>query len=352
MPVWEGESVPSCGIVAYGTALPQRKVATSVIAQAQERENIGATLGVQSKTVPARDEDTITLSTDALQQALQRLTQPKEGIGALFIGSESHPYAVKPSGSVVAQALGLSHELATADLQFACKAGTQAVQIAQQYVLAGTVKLAAGIGTDTAQGRPGDVLEFTAGAGSAAYVLGSEKLLAEITHTASYATDTPDFWRRPKEDFPEHAGRFTAEPGYFHHITTSTQMVLSKSNTKITEYAHCVFHTPNGRFPVQVAKQLGCTTEQLKWSLPVKEIGNTYAAASLLALASVLDHAKAGEKILVCSYGSGSGADSMILICTKELEKQRKKWSGLLAGKITELQDTTFEQYSAMRKHT
>lgn len=341
-----------CGIVAYGTALPTKKVTTLVIAQAQQRENIGMALGVQSKTTPARDEDTITLSVDSLHQALTRLTQPKEDIGALFIGSESHPYAVKPSGSVVANALGLSHELATADLQFACKAGTQAVQIATQYVLAGTTKLAVGIGTDTAQGRPDDVLEFTAGAGSAAYILGSEKLLAEILVTASYATDTPDFWRRPKEDYPEHAGRFTADPGYFHHIMTSAQMVLTKSNTKITDMEHCVFHTPNGRFPSQVAEQLGCTKEQMKWSLPVKEIGNTYAASSLLALASVLDHAKAGEKILVCSYGSGSGSDAMVLLCTKELEKQRKKWSGLLDNKIEKLENLTFEQYAPMRKHT
>lgn len=343
--------MPKCGIVAYGTALPTKKVATSIIAQAQQRENIGVALGVQSKTVPSRDQDTITLSTDALSQALKRLTQPKEDIGALFIGSESHPYAVKPSGSVVANALGLSHELATADLQFACKAGTQAVQIAAQYVLAGTTKLAVGIGTDTAQGRPDDVLEFTAGAGSAAYILGSEKPIAEILTTASYATDTPDFWRRPKEDYPEHAGRFTADPGYFHHITTSAQMVLVKSNTKITEMAHCVFHTPNGRFPVQVAKQLGCTDEQLKWSLPVKEIGNTYAGASLLALASVLDHANAGDKILVCSYGSGSGSDAMILVCTKELVKQRKKWTSFLADKIAHLENITFEEYAPMRAH-
>lgn len=341
-----------CGIVAYGTALPQRRVVSGVIASAQERENLGASLGVLSKTVPARDEDAITLSTDALMQALSRLQGDKEDIGALFIGSESHPYAVKPSGSVVASALGLSNALATADLQFACKAGTQAVQIATQYVLAGTAKLSVGIGADTAQGRPGDVLEFTAGAGSAAYILGKEHILAEVLATSSYATDTPDFWRRPKEDYPQHAGRFTADPGYFHHILTSTQMILEKTNSKITDFTHCVFHTPNGRFPTQAAQKLGCSKEQLRYSLLVKEIGNTYAAASLLALANVLDNAKSGESILVCSYGSGSGSDAMVLRCTDELEKQRKHWSELLVQKVSRLKELTLPEYIALRSHT
>ena len=70
------------------------------------------------------------------------------------------------------------------------------------------------IGMDTAQGKPGDALEYTAGAGGAAYIVGpAEEALAIITASYSYVTDTPDFWRRENQKYPEHGLRFTGEPG-------------------------------------------------------------------------------------------------------------------------------------------
>ncbi len=52
---------------------------------------------------------------------------------------------------------------------------------------------------------------------------------------------------------------------------------------------------PTASSPAKLRRGLGCAPEQLKHSLIVEQIGNTYAAASLLAFASVLDHAKDGE---------------------------------------------------------
>ena len=65
-------------------------------------------------------------------------------IGALYIGSESHPYAVKPSGTVVAEAIGATPEVHVADLEFACKAGTEGMFLATSLVKSGTVKYALG----------------------------------------------------------------------------------------------------------------------------------------------------------------------------------------------------------------
>lgn len=341
------------GIVSYGTALPHFALKTSVLAQAQRRENLGKSLGIAQKTVPTGDEDTITLATSAAHQALERLPQSvgKEKIGTLFIGSESHPYAVKPSGTVVSAALGLSSVMSMADLQFACKAGTQSLQAAMVYAQAGQVEYGLAIGADTAQARPGDVLEYTAAAGAAAHVLGRENIVAELLGTASYATDTPDFWRRPGQSHPEHAGRFTGDPAYFHHIRSATALLLTKVEMKVSDFDWCVFHTPNGRFPVQVAKQLGCTSEQLRWSLPVEKIGNTYAAASMLALASVLDHARANQTILITSYGSGAGADSFAFRTTKELVQRRKEWRMFVQDRVKALDSSTsYEQYRAWQE--
>ncbi len=335
------------GLVSYGAYVPSLVVSGEEIEQAQAKVGSGIpqSLGVKQKTLPASDEDTATMATSAGAQALERWSGDRSEIHSLFVGSESHPYAVKPTGTIVKEALGLSDHMSLADLQFACKAGTQGLQIVAAYVAAGLMPAGLAIGADTAQSRPGDVLEFTAGAGAAAMVMGTEKILAKLLATTSVATDTPDFWRRPGESYPQHAGRFSGEPAYFHHVGMATRSLLDETKLTPDQIDFCVFHTPNAKFPQAIAKKLGFKLEQLAPSLIVKEIGNTYAAASLLALVAVLDQAQAGQKILVTSYGSGSGSDSFLFETTAELVKQRTKWSRLIKDQIAQAQPVSYQEY-------
>lgn len=339
------------GITSYGFALPQWKILTNAIAKAQGKdEGVGKSLAVMSKTVPSFDEDAITLATEASQNALSQFLGNKDEIGALFIGSESHPYAVKPSGTVVKNVLGLSEDMAMADLQFACKAATQGLQIGASYILSDLVKNALIIGSDTAQSRPGDALEYTAGAGAAAYILGKDNLLVRFLATLSIATDTPDFWRRPSESYPQHAGRFSGGPAYFYHIATAAQKIFAETGLQASDFKYCVFHTPNGKFPREIAKKLGFTTDQLQPSLLVEKIGNTYAAAVPLALTAVLDVAQAKEKILVVSYGSGSGSDAFVLETTELLEKFNTKRDQKIHDQVEKLLEVDYQTYTTSMK--
>jgi hydroxymethylglutaryl-CoA synthase len=342
------------GLLSYGVSLPQTMIKAEEIARSQGKDEQHArSLGVRQKTVAAIDEDTITLATEAGFSCLDswRKTYPKDAhsndIQALFIGSESHPYAVKPSGTVVKTALGMNEQIALADLQFACKAGTQSLQIVMSYALSGMAKCGLAIGADTAQSRPGDILEFTAGAGAAAFLVGcqEDQVIAQCLGTLSVATDTPDFWRRPGQPYPEHAGRFSGDPGYFAHIKMSVSALLSELKLQPSDFAYCVFHTPNAKFPQTVAKQLGFTAEQLQPSLVVKEIGNTYAAASMLAFAAVLDEAKPHQKILLASYGSGSGSDVFVFETTSVLSKYRKHKNETVKELIGSLQPISYHEY-------
>lgn len=368
------------GIVAYGTALPAWKVMAdqialgqgSVLESGQPDLSTASSLGVESKTVPDFDEDTVTLATSAGIEAVQRLEETTQlleatpqtsqdgpaarsnkdepaaqsNIGALFIGSESHPYAVKPSGTMVASALGLSETMALADLQYACKAGTQGLQIVASYVASNFAQLGMAIGADTAQSKPGDVLEYTAGAGAAAFILGQgDGVLAKLLATSSTSSDTPDFWRRPGQPYPEHAGRFTGEPAYFTQVIQNATKIMNQLNLQPADFEFCVFHTPNAKFPHQAAKKLGFSKQQLEPSLVVNQIGNTYAAANMLALASVLDQARAGQTILQVSYGSGAGSDAFIWEVTPALEVQRQSWNHLLQSKIEKLKPVNYLNY-------
>ncbi|MFH1125598.1 MAG: hydroxymethylglutaryl-CoA synthase [Candidatus Altiarchaeota archaeon] len=315
------------GIVGYGAYIPKYRIRVGEIASVwnDDGERISRGLGVYEKSVPAIDEDTVTISVEAARTALENSGVNPQEIGAIYVGSESHPYAVKPSATIVAAAIEATPDLTAADLEFACKAGTAGIQICMGLVKAGYIKYGLAIGADTSQGKPGDVLEYTASAGGAAYIIGKNKLIAEIRDTYSYTTDTPDFWRREGQEYPEHGQRFTGEPAYFRHVVNASQKIMEKNKLKPEDFDYVVFHQPNGKFPKAAARRLGFTEDQMLTGLLTPVIGNTYAGSSPLGLAAVLDEAKPNQRILLTSYGSGAGSDSFIMETTKLLAKMRNK---------------------------
>ncbi len=310
------------GIIGYGAYVPQYRLPAAEVARLWGASDEG--LPIKEKSVPGLDEDTITMSIEAARNALARAGTDARSLRAVWVGSESHPYAVKPSSTIVAEAIGASVNIQAADLEFACKAGTEAMVAAIALVGSRMGDYALAIGADTAQGKPGDALEYTAAAGAAAFILGpAEESLAEIISTYSFVTDTPDFWRRAYQHYPEHGQRFTGEPAYFKHVSTAAKTLMSESGTTPADYAYAVFHQPNAKFPQRVAKTLGFNAEQIKTGLLSPVIGNTYAAASPIGLTAVLDEARPGDRILVVSYGSGAGSDALDLRVTGHLAERR-----------------------------
>ncbi|MCI4364255.1 MAG: hydroxymethylglutaryl-CoA synthase [Thermoplasmata archaeon] len=311
------------GIVSYGAYVPRYRITPTEIGKVWgvDGAGMGVALNVHRKSVPSPDEDTITISTEALRVALARGGIDPQELGAIYVGSESHPYAVKPTATVVAQAVGATPNLTAADFEFACKAGTAAIQTCLGLVGADMVRYGVAIGSDTSQGAPSDALEYSASAGGAAFIIGREKVIARVLHTVSYTTDTPDFWRREGQRYPSHSGRFTGEPAFFRHVTECARRIMDVASTTPASYAHVVFHQPNGKFPTRVGKQLGFTEAQMEHGLVTPYIGNTYSAAALIGLSNVLDHARPGQRVLVVGYGSGAGSDAFDIEITDDIDR-------------------------------
>jgi hydroxymethylglutaryl-CoA synthase len=310
------------GIIGYGAFIPRRRIKVEEIAKVWGADAPSFKRGLQlfEKSVPGADEDTITMSVESARNAILRAGIDPVDIGCVYVGSESHPYAVKPSGTVVAEAIGAVPVVRIADLEFACKAGTEGLYLAYSLVKAGEIRYGLGVGADTSQGAPGDALEYSAAAGSASYLFGADdKVIAEVLHTYSWATDTPDFWRREYMHYPRHGSRFTGEPAYFRHTTSSARGILEKAGLKPADFAHAVFHQPNGKFPMRVGKMLGFTEQQLNTGWLSPWLGNTYSGASPMGLTAILDIAKPGDLILLTSFGSGAGSDSFIFRATGRL---------------------------------
>ncbi|MEM0449205.1 MAG: hydroxymethylglutaryl-CoA synthase [Methanomassiliicoccales archaeon] len=340
------------GIVSYGAYVPKYRITPQEIGRVwgSDGEAMSKGLMIHAKSVPAPDEDVVTIAVEAARNMMRRVPQvdPKK-IGALYTGSESHPYAVKPSGTIVAEAIGCSPEMTVADYEFACKAGTAAIQTCMGLVGAGMVEYAVAIGADTSQGAPGDPLEYSASAGGAAFLIGSKDIIAVINHTSSFTTDTPDFWRREGQDYPSHGGRFTGEPAYFKHVTSAAKLVLQRTNSKPSDYQFAVFHQPNGKFPQRVAKMLGFTDKQIETGLLTPHIGNTYSGAVPLGLSAVLDVAQPGDRVFVVAYGSGAGADGFDITVTENITRFNRSAAPLVSQFVQNKKFIDYATYAKFR---
>ena len=146
------------GIVSYGAYIPSHKIETGESASVWGADGSAwaKNLNVYSKSVPGPDEDVITIAVEATRLAMKRAKLEGNNIGAIYTGSESHPYAVKPTSTIVAEAIGATPNLTAADFEFACKAGTAAIQTCLGIVGNNQVENGIAIGVDTSQGAPGD----------------------------------------------------------------------------------------------------------------------------------------------------------------------------------------------------
>ncbi len=310
--------VRDVGVVGYGAYVPRFRLPGTEVGRVWAGGC--ALVPVREKAVPDLDEDVVTMSIEAARNALARCGVDPGRLGAVWVGSESHPYAVKPTSTIVAEAIGAVPYTLAADWEFACKAGTEAMQGAFGLVGSGAAEYALAIGMDTAQARPGDALEYTAGAGGAAFILGrAEESVAVLEGSLSFVSDTPDFWRRQHEHYPEHGGRFTGEPAYFKHVLSAARKLMQELGTQPSDYTHAVFHQPNTKFPSKVGKDLGFSAAQLELGLLANRIGNTYAGAAILGFTAILDQAKPGDRILVVSFGSGAGSDAFSFRVTERI---------------------------------
>lgn len=338
------------GIVGYGAHIPRYRIKVEEIAKVwgADAPSYKKGLMLREKSVPTPDVDTITLSVEAAKNAIKRALIDPRHIGAVYVGSESHPYAVKPSGTTVAEAIGCVPDCHCADFEFACKAGSEAMFVALGLVKSGYMKYALAVGGDTSQGAPGDALEYSAAAGAAAFIMGKKDVVAECVETYSFMTDTPDFWRREHEFYPQHGGRFTGEPAYFRTVKGAAAGIFKKSGMKPQDFKYVIFHQPNGKFPQRVGKMLGFTPKQIEPGWLAPRLGNTYSGASPIGLTSTLDISKPGDMILMISYGSGAGSDAFVWRVTDRINEVRDlavHTTTLLDKNVTYIDYGTYAKY-------
>jgi hydroxymethylglutaryl-CoA synthase len=324
------------GIIGYGAYVPIQRIQSELIVREREgkRKDLPAFLEkvrngllLREKSVAGITEDSITLATEAAQNAVDMARIDPAEIETVAVGSESKPYAVGTIARHVASFLGMGNRVYIADLEGACNSGMQSNAFVESQILSGRIKYGLAIGTDVAQAPPGDPLEYACGAAAGAFLLGVNDPVATIEDTAAYSSLTLDFWRRDGVHVPSHFGRTTVE-AYIKHVIGAIEGLLMKHpEISLQDFDYITFHQPSGYMPMKTCKTLAQESipildnpeleerirltpafieERIRPWLRVLDTGNTYAAATLVATCDILDHAKPGEDVLAVSYGSGA----------------------------------------------
>jgi hydroxymethylglutaryl-CoA synthase len=86
------------GIVGHGAYIPRNRIKVEEIAKVwgADAPSYKRGLQLQEKSVPSPDQDTITMSVEATKNAIKRAGIDPAEIGAVYVGSESHPRSGLP----------------------------------------------------------------------------------------------------------------------------------------------------------------------------------------------------------------------------------------------------------------
>lgn len=320
------------GIISYGIALPYKRLKVDEIIELWHNmhlEDVKVKMGVLERGVLAQDEDANTLAVQSLKEAFS-MVPAADKVEALYYGTCTNPYDSRPSGTMIAEAADQSYTVKCADIQFSTKSGTAALISAAAMVCAGFAQKAAAIGADTINRHvaPGDIQEPCASCGAGTVIVGSEDVIATIDMIESYCSDLSDSFRLEGERYIR-MGMFDQpsmlEVGLYAHTIPAAKAAMEKAGLKPQDFAFGVFQQASPAMAYGIGHRLGFTDAQIAPSIFADRIGNTGSASVLIGLAKALEQAKAGDKILLVSYGFGAGADAIVLTVTELAEKYRKQ---------------------------
>jgi 3-hydroxy-3-methylglutaryl CoA synthase/uncharacterized OB-fold protein len=310
------------GITSYGAYVPLFRLAREAIAKGARGE----------KAICNFDEDSITMAVAAANDCLNRIDRGT--IDGLYFATTTSPYKEKLGAAIVAMAADLRQDVITADFANSLKAGTSALISAIDAVKAGSAKKVMVAAADCRLGIPGSALEQNFADGAGALLIGDKDVAVTVEASYSVYSEILDVWRADGDTFVRSwEDRFSSTHGYLDTVSEAVSGLMRKTNLSPKDFAKVVFYSPDARRYVELARQLGFDDKTQLQDALFAVLGNTGTAFPLMLLIAALEEAKAGDRILLASYGNGS--DAFVLKVTEQIEKirNRRGVKGHLASK-------------------
>ncbi len=310
------------GITSYGAYVPLFRLSREAMAKRASGE----------KPICSFDEDSITMAVAAAIDCLNGID--RETVDGLFFASTTSPYKEKLGATTVAIAADLRRNITTADFANSLRAGTGALNSAIDAVKAGSAKKMMVTATDCRLGMPGSASEQNCGDGAGALLIGDTDVAASVEASYSVSNEMIDVWRADGDTFIRSwEDRFAATEGYLKVVREAVSGLMQKFNFSPGDFAKVVFYTPDARRYAELARSLGFDAKTQVQDPLFADMGNTGTAYPLMLLVAALEEAKAGDRILLASYGNGS--DAFVFQVTDQIEKirNRRGMKGHLASK-------------------
>ena len=304
------------GITSYGAYIPYYRMPRSVINAAWGRGG-----GRGEKAVAGFDEDSITMSVAAGIDCLKE-TDPK-AIDALFMATTTAPYKERLNATIAATALDVRRDARNADFANCLRAGTSALLSALDAVNAGSLKNVLVTVADTRLAGAVGEDEQAFGDGSAAFLVGNDRVAVEIEGSYTLSEDFVDYWRSHEDNFVRSwEDRFGRDAGYTKIPIEAATEVMKKLSLTPKDIAKACIYGANARAQAGLARTMGFKPEQIQEPL-LDTVGNTGVALAPMILISALEEAKAGDRILLVDWGNG--CDAIVFRVTEEIEKIRDR---------------------------
>jgi len=297
------------GITSYGAYIPMLRLSVGAIA--------GGKPGGPEKAVANWDEDAITMAVAAAVDCLRGIE--RGSVDGVLFASTSYPFKEKQGAAMVARALDLRRDVVTADVGDSLRAGTTALRSAVDAVKAGSARRVLVVAGETRMAAPRSALEANLGDGAAAFLVGGEDVALAVAASHAVSDEMIDVWRADGDQFV-HAWeeRFVVDHGYRENVREVVRGLLAKTGLAPKDFAKIVLYGPDPRSHATVVRELGFAESQAADPLFGK-VGNAGAAFAPLLLAGALERAKAGDRLLLVSYGDG--AEASVLEATPVVER-------------------------------
>jgi 3-hydroxy-3-methylglutaryl CoA synthase/uncharacterized OB-fold protein len=273
--------------------------------------------GGPERAVAYHDEDSVTMGVAAAVDCLRGLDRAT--VDGCFFASTTYPLREKQAAALVARALDLRRDVRTADFSSSLRAGTGALQAALDAVAAGSARRVLVVASDCRLAAPRGALEAKLGDGAAAILVADRDAILALEGAFSVADEIQDLWRVEGDRFTHTwEDRFVVDEGYTPVVVEAVKGLFEKTGRGPADFTRAALYAPDQRSLAGAARRLGLRPEQLQDPL-FGRLGNTGASFALLLLASALEAAKPGERLLLASYGDG--ADALAFQATEHVEK-------------------------------
>ena len=331
------------GIKSYGAHIPRFRLDRNLMQMALLFLGFAPLRG--EKAVANWDEDSITMAVAAAQDCLKGENYGK--VDGLYFASTSQTYALRQNAGIIAAALDLNTDTRTSDFTDSTKSGTGALLAAADAISAGSLNSCLVCAADLRVSKIGSNGDYTYGDGAAAFLMGKDDVIATIE--GSYST-THDFVdrRRLEGERLEHMWeeRFIRDAGYMKFIPEAAAGLVKKYNLNLKDFSKVIYACAFTGAHAALGKNLGLAPEQVQDPM-LATVGDTGVAQTLMMLVAALEDAKAGDKIMVISFGQG--CDAFYLTVTDKIAriKDKKAIKRNMAGKVAL---GSYEKYLAFRK--